>query len=125
LLLGAALSLGLMFWTGHRNSSLILILLFTFWVASPFAGMALVLRRSRRWPVIRQSVTCNQIRIISLGSAFIYAGVSMMNFAKPAGPFLVVPIASWLLLAVWFSMTRHVHGEGSDVAAVLNLTEKR
>jgi peptidoglycan/LPS O-acetylase OafA/YrhL len=99
-LAGAAVSLGLMFWTGHRNSSLLLILLFTFWVASPFAAMVFVLRRSRRWPPARQTVICKQIPIISLGSALVYAALNLRHISKPAGPFLAVPVASWLVLAL-------------------------
>jgi FlaA1/EpsC-like NDP-sugar epimerase len=114
LLLSAAISLGLMLWTGHRNSSVVLLLLFTLWVGSPFAGMALMYRRAKRWPAVRQHVTYNQIDIISVGSAFIYGSfVGLKQFAKPAGPFLAVPVASWILMAVWFGLTRYFHGRAA------------
>jgi len=125
-LAGAAVSLGLMFWTGHRNSSLLLILLFTFWVASPFAAMVFVLRRSRRWPPVRQNLICNQVQIISLGSTFIYlAVVNIRHLSKPAGPFLAVPVASWLLLALWVWMGSYFHGEASQGPTTLDLGGKQ
>ncbi len=126
LLVGVAVSLGLMLWVGRHGSSALLMLLFTVWVASPFAGMALVYRLAKGWPLIRQNVTYSQIRIISLGSALIYAvTVNVRQLARPAGPFLAVPVASWLLMALWLWMTRYFHGEGSGETTVLNLDGKR
>lgn len=126
LLPGAAISLGLMFWVGRHNSSVVLLLLFTVWVASPFAGMALLCRWAGHWPGKRQKVTYSQIRHLSLGSALLYALVVVLNhFPKPAGPFLAVPVASWLRMAVWFWMTRYFHGKGSGETTVLNLSGKR
>jgi len=126
LLVGAAASLGLMFWTGHRNSSLLLMLLFTVWVASPFAAMAFVLGRSRGWPSARQNLTYNHVQIISLGSTFIYLTVvNIRHLSKPAGPFLVVPAASWLLLALWVWMGGYFHGEGNQGPTTLDLSGKK
>jgi hypothetical protein len=126
LLLGAAISLGLMFWTGRHNSSVLLILLFTVWVASPFVGMTLVYRRVKRWPAVRQRLTYNQIRIISFGSALIYMfQVGLGHSAKHAGPFLAVPVASWIILALWLWMTRYFHGEPSGETTVLDLSGKQ
>ncbi|MGA3068600.1 MAG: hypothetical protein ABSD43_00075 [Terracidiphilus sp.] len=126
LLVGAVVSLGLMLWVGRHDSSVELMLLFTVWVASPFAGMALVLRSAKRWPLVRQNVTYNQVRFISLGSALIYfSTVDVKQLAKPAGPFLAVPIASWLLMGLWLWMTNYFHGESSGETTVLNLNGKK
>jgi hypothetical protein len=113
LLLGAVVSLGSMYWVGHRNPSLLLMALFTVWVGSPFAGMTLILKRSLRWPIARQNVTCKQIRFISIASVIAYVSVGLKHFAKPAAPFLALPLATWLLMAVWFWMTPHTNAEGS------------
>ena len=126
LLVGAVISLGLMLWVGRHDSSIVMMLLFTVWVASPFAGMALVLRSAKRWPHVRQNVTYNQIRFISLGSALIYfSTVDVKQLAKPAGPFLAVPVASWLLMGLWLWMTNYFHGESSGETTVLNLNGKK
>jgi hypothetical protein len=126
LLVGSAVSLALMLWVGRHSSSIVLMLLFTVWVASPFAGMLFVHRSAKNWPLVRQNVTYNQIRIISVGSALIYIGtVNIRQLSKPAGPFLAVPIASWLLMALWLWMTRYFHGEASGETIELNLNGKK
>lgn len=126
LLLGAVVSLARMFWVGRHNASLILVILFTVWVASPFVGMALVYRRSSRWPIVRQRITYNQICFISIGSAVIYlASVNLTQASRPAAPFVAVPVVSWLLMALWLWMTRYFHGEANGETTVLNLDEKQ
>jgi hypothetical protein len=126
LLLGAATSLGLMFWTGRHNPSILLILLFTVWVASPFVGMMFVYRSAARWPAVRQRLTYNQIRIISFGSALIYMfQVGLGHSAKRAWPFLAVPAASWMALVLWIWMTQYFHGEPSAESTVLDLSGKQ
>jgi hypothetical protein len=89
-------------------------------------GMALVYGNSRHWPVVRQRATYNQICFISIGSAVIYlSSVTLKDVSKPAGPFLAVPIVSWLLMALWLWMTRYFHGEVNGETTVLNLNGKQ
>jgi hypothetical protein len=124
--LGAAVSLGLMLWVGRHNSSAVLVLLFTVWVASPFAGLLLIYRAANRRSPARQRVTWSQMRVISLGSAVIYAAdVFLYHPAKAAGPFLAVPVASWLLMVVWLWMSGYFHGEGGEATTALNSDGKR
>ena len=126
LLVGAAISLGTRYWVGRHNSSVVLLLLFTLWVASPFAGMAIVHHLARNWPGKRQVVTYSQIRNLSLGSAFLYVLiVAVKHLSKPAGPFVAVPVASWILMAIWLWMTQYFHGKGSGETTELNLSGKQ
>ena len=99
-LLSAAVSLGLMLWVGRHNASVVLILLFTVWVASPFAGLLYLDRTARRWQAARQQAAYWQMHLIGLGSVAIYAAVALlMHLRKPAAPFLAVPAATWMLIA--------------------------
>jgi tryptophan-rich sensory protein len=100
-LLGAAASLGLMLWVGRHNKSLLLVLIFTVWVASPFAGLLWVHSNAKRREVSRQRSTYGLMLLISLGSIAVYAAaIFLMHLAKPAAPFLVVPAVSWVLVAI-------------------------
>jgi hypothetical protein len=115
-----------MYWVGRRNSSVALLLLFTVWVVSPFAGMVVLYRWARHWPRARRAVTYSQIRNLSLGSAFLYVlVVAVKHLSKPAGPFVAVPVASWILMAIWLWMTQYFHGKGSGETTELNLSGKQ
>ncbi|HUD14929.1 MAG TPA: hypothetical protein VMQ56_14850 [Terracidiphilus sp.] len=124
--LGAAVSLGSVLWVGRHNSSVVLVLLFTVWVASPFAGLLLIYRAANRRSPARQRVTWSQMLVISLGSVVLYAAdVFLYHPAKAAGPFLAVPVASWLFMVVWLSMSGYFHGEGGGKTTALNSDGKR
>jgi hypothetical protein len=112
---GAAISLGLTLWTGHRNSSMVLVLMFLVWVASPFAGLIWVHRTATGWKAARQSAVYRLMLLVSVGSAILYASaVFLPHSAKHAGPFLAVPLASWLLIAVVLVVSR---SSGANEAA--------
>ena len=111
---GAAGSVGLMLRVGHRNDStipLILAVFFTIWVASPFAALLVADRFSKRWsaPVRRRldAVTL----IVTVGSLGIYTYVALSPpKPKPAALFLLVPLGSWLLLAIALLIARFTPG---------------
>jgi hypothetical protein len=98
LLAGAAGSLGFMFYAGHGQRSVVLIILFTVWVLSPFAGLLIADRSSGRWTVRSRVTLYWLIIVIALGSLMIYSGFLIPFGTKPAFKFLVVPFISWLLL---------------------------
>jgi hypothetical protein len=107
---GAAVALGLTFWMGHRNPSPLLVVMFLLWVASPFAGLIQVHRLGRAWPAARQMELYILSHLVSVASVLAYAAaVFLMHLAKPAGPFLVVPAVSWLVIAFGLSMSRYFH----------------
>lgn len=100
MLLGCAGSLGLMFWVGRHNQSVLLVAIFTVWVASPFAGLLWVHSNAKRWEVSRERSAYRLMLLLSLGSIAAYAApVFLMHLAKPAAPFLAVPAISWALVA--------------------------
>jgi hypothetical protein len=99
-LVGAVGSLALMFYTGRRNNSRILMTLFTLWVLSPFVAAAFADRVSKPWSVIPRATLYGAMLVLALGSLAIYAAdASRPIRGKAAFVFLVVPPASSLLAA--------------------------
>ncbi len=102
--LSAVVSLALVFWAGRHNGSALLVLLFTLWVASPFAALLLVDRASTGLPVTSGRAVGRLAPLVSMVSALIYIiEVFLVHPAKAAAPFLVVPAVSWaaILLSLW------------------------
>lgn len=104
---GAAGSVGLMLRAGHPP--LLLRVLFTGWVLSPFVGLVLASIASQRWSVPARATLYGVMLVISLGSLACYGGiVSMPPGSRPAFVFLVVPFGSWLLLTTAVPITAAV-----------------
>lgn len=97
---GAAGSLALMVYAGRRNSSRILLLLFTLWVLAPFLAAAGLNLRSKRWPVLTRAALYTVTLVVALGSLAAYGAVAWHPPKQQAAfPFVVVPLISWLLMA--------------------------
>jgi len=100
-LAGAGGSIGLMLRVGHRNNSRILLLLFGIWVLSPFMSLVLANLLAKRWSVLTRTTLYGVTLVLTMGSLAIYGDVAFgPSRAKPAFLFLVVPLASWLLIAI-------------------------
>jgi hypothetical protein len=98
---GAGGSVGLMLRAGHRNASRILLVLFGIWVLSPFMALVLANVVSKRWSVLTRATLYSVMLVLTLGSLAAYGDVALgPPRAKPAFVFLVVPLASWLLIAI-------------------------
>jgi hypothetical protein len=98
--IGAAGSTGLMLRVGHRNNSRILILLFGIWVLSPFLALVLGSVVAKGWSVVTRAALYSLMLVLTLGSLAVYGNIALgPPRAKPAFVFLVVPLASWLLIA--------------------------
>ena len=96
---GAAGSVSLMLRAGHPP--LLLLVLFTGWVLSPFVALVLADIASKRWSVLTRATLHGVMLILTLGSLAFYGDiVSMPPGSKPAFVFLVVPLGSWLLLTI-------------------------
>ena len=96
---GAAGSLGLMLRAGHPP--LFRRVLFAGWVPSPFAALVLADRASKGWPVsARATLHGVMLVLVTASLAFYGAVVPMPPGTKPAFVFLVVPLGSWLILAI-------------------------
>lgn len=102
---GALGSLACMFYVGRRQSSIILIILFTGWVLAPFAALFWTAMQAKTWPVVARAALHVAMLVITLGSLAIYGLIAFgPPVSKPAFAFLVVPVASWLPIAVVVAM---------------------
>ncbi len=99
-LAGVIVSLYLTLRAGRNNSSIILPLLFVVWVLSPLLFLAIASMRSKRWPFpVRITLYC-LVLILVPASLFGYSGIFTPPGTKTAFVFLMIPLISWLLLAI-------------------------
>ena len=104
-LAGTAGSVGLMLHAGRHNDSQILLVLFALWVLSPFMALVWANVVSKRWLVHTRATLYSVMLVLTLGSLAIYATVALgPPRAKAAFVFVVVPPASWLLIAIAVSI---------------------
>lgn len=97
---GAISSLILMFNAGHNQKSILLIVLFTGWVLSPFIGLFIADMISKHWLIKTRLTIYLLIIFITLASLLFYSGALNVPGTKPAFKFLIVPLISWVLILV-------------------------
>ncbi|HLJ17702.1 MAG TPA: hypothetical protein VKV15_24610 [Bryobacteraceae bacterium] len=111
---GATGSVGLMLRAGHRNGSRLLLTLFAIWVLSPFVALLLANLISKQWSVFTRATLYSLMLVLTLGSLAIYADVAFgPPRAKTAFAFVVVPPASWLLIAIVVPIAAFLSGRRS------------
>jgi hypothetical protein len=108
---GALGSVGLMGFVGRHQRSALLLVLFTVWVLSPYAALAVGVALSTRWSVpIRRTLYTLTI-VVALGSLAIYGTVAFgPPRPQPAFYFIVVPPSCWLLIAIVIPMAAVIAG---------------
>jgi len=97
---GAISSLVLMFNAGHNQKSILLIVLFTGWILSPFIGLFIADMISKQWLPKTGLAIFWLIIFITLASLIFYSGALNVSGTKPAFKFLIVPLISWVLILV-------------------------
>jgi hypothetical protein len=112
LLLGAAGSIALMLRAGARQRSIVLILLFTGWVLSPFLALALANVRSRAWQAATRTALYGAMIGVSFISLSIYTLNALFPGAKAGFIYLVVPAACWVLIAIAFATAAALSPDG-------------
>ena len=85
---------------GARQRSILLILLFTGWVLSPFLALALANVRARRWQPSTRTALYGATLGVSFISLSIYSLHAMLGGMKAGFIYLVVPAACWLLIGM-------------------------
>ena len=100
LVVGAAGSMMLMARAGARQRSVLLILLFSGWVLSPFLALALANLRAWAWtPRMRTTLHATMVAVAGLCLA-LYGMHAVRGVMKPGFVYLVVPAAAWFLIVV-------------------------
>ena len=98
---GAVGSIGLTLYVGRHNTSRILLSLFVIWVLSPFVALIFASAVSKPWPVLTRATLYSVMLVLTLGSLAVYADVAFGPArAAPAFALLVIPLVSWLLIAI-------------------------
>jgi hypothetical protein len=111
-LFGAFGSLGLMFNAG-RHTPVFLLILFVGLVVLPYIGLLIVNKISKNWSVpIRVTLYCLML-VITLASLVAYSGALTSPETKPAAIFLIVPLISWLLIAIFILVAKYLSKRNS------------
>ena len=98
LLIGAVGSLCLVLNAG-RNAPVLLIILFTGWILTPYVALVFLNFFSKLQTIIAPSMLHWLMLLISVGSLLCYSLTFSQHNGKPAtGIFLIVPFISWILI---------------------------
>ena len=98
---GWVVSIVFMSRVGGQNPSLLLQGLFAGWVSSPFICLAVANTISRHWASATRASLYAVSLLITAVSVAIYGGVvPLPRSVKPAFAYLMVPLASWALVAI-------------------------
>ena len=90
-----------------RNAPLFLLVVFAGWILAPFAAMLLADRKGTQWSLVTRVTLYILTIVLSLGSVALYADVVLRPPAStPAARFVVVPVASLLVLAIVIPLAR-------------------
>jgi hypothetical protein len=100
LVAGAAGSVLLMMRAGARQPSILLILLFTGWVLSPFVALGLANVQSPNWQPITRTALYGVMLGVSFISLSVYTLHALIPGMKAGFIYLVVPAACWVLIAL-------------------------
>ena len=100
LVAGAAGSVLLMMRASARQPSILLILLFTGWVLSPFVALALANVQSANWQPITRTALYGVMLGVSFISLSIYTLHALIPGMKAGFIFLVVPAGCWVLIVM-------------------------
>lgn len=98
ILVGTIGSLYFMLNAGSNQKSILLLGLFTAWVLSPFVGLFVADRLSKRWSDKIHSWLYWTMVILTVVSVTVYSGLLTPSQTRPAFNFLVVPFLSWLVI---------------------------
>ena len=112
-LAGAVGSMGfLLNASAHRPP--VLIVLFIVWMVSPFVVLGLADRFSKRWAASGRTTLQVVMLVVALGALAIYGAEAVKHrWGKPAFVYVVVPLVSWLLMAIAIPIAAFASGSAS------------
>jgi hypothetical protein len=98
-IIGIMGSLVFMTHTGRDNKSILLILLFTGWVSSPYLAL-LITYFSNHWSESRRVRLYILMIVIAIGSLIVYSGVFGIQGPHPAFVYIIIPLISWVMFGI-------------------------
>ena len=109
-LAGAAGSVGFFLRAGQRTPRLLLLLM-AIWVFSPFVALVWANVVSKRWSVLTRATLYSVTLVVTLGSLAIYGDDAFGHRrAQAAFVYVLVPPASWLLIAIVVPIAAFISG---------------
>jgi hypothetical protein len=100
----AVASLVCVFKVGGGQKSVVLLVMFTFWVAAPFAAFVSAHLSLRHRALLKSTAAA-----LAVASTAIYAGIAFgAPRAQPAKFFLLVPAVNWLIFGAAWLLERSV-----------------
>jgi len=113
-IVGAVGSVALTLYAGRSSPQQFVMVLMAGWVFAPYFGYALARQFSARWSAGTRSALDVIIVVIAAAAVAIYARDALQPPPRRAGPYVLVPIVSWLILLVaavagWWSSRRANH----------------
>lgn len=98
--IGAAGSLGLMLRAGQRSASPVLLILMAIWVLSPFVALLAASVVAKRRPILNGAKLYALTLVLTLSALAIYVYDAFWPRAKAAFVYVIVPMASWILIVI-------------------------
>jgi hypothetical protein len=111
---GAIGAVALMLYVGRRNQHYWLLVLFAGWDAAPFLALGIAELYGTGWSPATRATLYIVTVIIAIGSLAFYVDVVVRPRPQPAAMFLLIPIASWLLMLTAVPMAAYMSGQQSS-----------
>lgn len=109
-LAGALGSIGLMLHAGQRTPRFLLVI-FVIWVLSPFMALVVAHVFAKRWSAPTCATLYSVMLVVTLGSLAIYGDDALRpRKAQAAFVYVIVPPASWLLIAIFVPIAALMSG---------------
>lgn len=97
-IVGAIGAVALTLYAGRGSPQRGVMVLMAGWVFAPFFGYAVVNRFSGGWSSATRAALDVVLVVIAAAALVVYAGDALQRAPRRAGPYVLVPILSWLLL---------------------------
>jgi hypothetical protein len=99
--IAAVVSVAFMLRAGHRNPSVLLLVLMAIWVVAPFVALLWAIHISNRWQEFSRKLLYVLTLFIAAGALATYTIDALgPPRVKAATVFVAVPMASWILSGI-------------------------
>jgi hypothetical protein len=110
---GAIGATALMLYVGRRNQHYWLLVMFVLWDVAPFLALGFADLYLARWSAATRTTLYVVTLLITVVSLGVYLDVIVRPRPQPAAPFLIVPVAAWLVMLIAVPMAAYLSGNRS------------